>query len=184
MPLLLIPLVILVVMAMWLLLLPLSLWQRYRFGKARRRAWPWMVRLNAWLLLLSVAIFLMTMAITSVWWPGALAYAAAGIGAGALVGALGLWATRFERNAQGLFYTPNAWLILALTLVVAARIGMGFVELWRHWQGAESLALIPVVDHASLFAVAGLLIGYYLAFTWGLRAKLPRPLPRHIRRLP
>lgn len=173
MPLLLIPLVILVVMAMWLLLLPLSLWQRYRFGKARRRAWPWMVRLNAWLLLLSALLFVITMAITSVWWPGALAYAAAGVGAGLLVGAIGLWATRFERSPQGLFYTPNPWLILALTLVVAARIGMGFVELWRYWQGRESLALIPVVDHASLFSVAGLLIGYYLVFTWGLRAKLP-----------
>lgn len=174
MPLLLIPLLILVVLALWLLLLPLSLWQRYRFGKARRRAWPWLVKLNSWVLLVSATVFLVSMAITSVWWPGALAYAMAGLAAGLLVGGLGLALVHFERTPQGLFYTPNAWLILALTLLVTARIAMGFVELWRYWQGRQSLAMIPVLDHASLFAVAGLLIGYYLVFTWGLRRKLPR----------
>ncbi|RZA12584.1 MAG: hypothetical protein EOP02_30005 [Proteobacteria bacterium] len=86
----------------------------------------------------------------------------------------GLWLTHFESTPQGLFYTPNAWLILLLTLLVTARILMGFVEVWRYWQGRESLAMIPVLDHASLFAVAGLLIGYYLSYTWGLRRRLPR----------
>ncbi len=172
MPLLILPLAILFVLAFWLLLLPLSLWQRYRFGKARRRAWPWLVRFNAWGLLLSAVVYLATMAITNYWWPGALGYAAAGIGAGAALGGMGLLLSRFERAPQGLFYTPNAWLVLALTIVVAARIALGFVELWRHWQGRESLAMIPVIDHASLFAVAGLLIGYYLVYTWGLRSRL------------
>ena len=57
MPLLIVPLVILVLLVLWLLLLPLSLWQRYRMGKARRRAWPWMVKLNCWMLLLSACVF-------------------------------------------------------------------------------------------------------------------------------
>lgn len=184
MPLLLLPLAILILLALWLVLLPLSLWQRYRFGKARRRAWPWLVRANAWMLLLSVVVFLGSMAITSYWWPGALAYAAAGLGAGVLLGVTGLLTSRFERSAQGLFYTPNAWLVLTLTVIVAARIGMGFIELWRYWQGGQSLALIPAFEHASLFSVAGLLLGYYLVFYWGLRSKLPRPLPPHMRRLP
>lgn len=184
MPLLLIPLAILVVLALWLLLLPLSLWQRYRFGKARRRAWPWLVRVNAWTLLLSAGVYLGVMGITSYWWTGAFTYAAAGLAAGLGLGVAGLLLSRFERTPQGLFYTPNAWLILALTLVVAARIAMGFVELWRYWRGGESLSLVPIVDHASLFAVAGLLIGYYLSFTWGLRSKLPRALPPNMRRLP
>ena len=54
---------------------------------------------------------------------------------------------------------------------------MGFVEMWRYWQGREALSIIPVLDHASLFAVAGLLIGYYLSYTWGLRRRLPPRLP-------
>lgn len=174
MPLLIVPIVILALLALWLLLLPLSLWQRYRLGKARRKAWPWLVKLNSWLLLLSVCVFVASMALTNVWWPGALGYALAGIGIGLATGIIGLWLSRYETTPQGFFYTPNPWLVLTLTLLVAARIAMGFVEMWRYWQGREALSVIPVLDHASLFAVAGLLIGYYLSYTWGLRRRLPR----------
>lgn len=174
MPLLIIPLLVLLMLATWLLLLPLSLWQRYRHGRARRKAWPWAVRLNEWMLLVSLLLFLAGMALTSLWWPGALLYATGGLGIGLLVGMAGLGLSRFEHTPQGLFYTPNAWLVLALTLLVAARIAMGFVELWRYWQGRDALAMVPALDHASLFSVAGLLLGYYLAYTWGLRRRLPR----------
>jgi hypothetical protein len=174
MPLLIVPLVILVLLVLWLLLLPLSLWQRYRLGKARRKAWPWLVKLNSWLLLFSVCVFVASMALTNVWWPGALGYALTGIGIGLVTGIIGLWLSRYENTPQGFFYTPNPWLALTLTLLVATRIAMGFVEMWRYWQGREALSIIPVLDHASLFAVAGLLIGYYLSYTWGLRRRLPR----------
>ncbi len=174
MPLLIVPLVILILLVLWLLLLPLSLWQRYRLGKARRRAWPWMVKLNAWALLFSACVFLASMALTNFWWPGALGYALAGLGIGLGAGIPGLWLSRFENTAQGLFYTPNPWMALGLTLLVAARIAMGLVEMWRHWQGREALSIIPALDHASLFAVAGLLIGYYFSYAWGLRRRLPR----------
>jgi len=174
MPLLILPLIVLVLLLLWLVLLPLSLWQRYRLGKARRKAWPWLVKLNSWLLLASSGVLLVSMAVTNIWWPGAFVYALAGLGIGLVIGFAGLWLTRFEATPQGLFYTPNAWLILLLTLLVTARIAMGFVEMWRYWQGKQALAMIPVLDHASLFAVAGLLIGYYLVYTWGLRRRLPR----------
>ena len=174
MPLLILPLVVLVLLVLWLVTLPLLLWQRYRVGKARRRAWPWLVRFNSMLLLVSAGVFLLLMGLTNLWWPGALAYASAGVGIGLVAGVAGLWLSRFEYTPQGLFYTPNAWLILALTLLVTARILMGFVEMWRYWQGTTALSLIPVLDHASLFAVAGLLVGYYLAYNWGLRRRLPR----------
>ena len=174
MPLLIVPLVVLVLLLLWLVLLPLSLWQRYRLGKARRKAWPWLVKLNSWLLLVSSVVLLVSMAVTNIWWPGAFVYAFAGWGIGLVTGFSGLWLTRFEATSQGLFYTPNAWLILLLTLLVTVRIAMGFVEMWRYWQGKQALAMIPVLDHASLFAVAGLLIGYYFVYTWGLRRRLPR----------
>ena len=177
MPLLIIPLVILAVLALWLLLLPIALWQRYRAGRARRRAWPWVVSLNTVLLPLSAALFLVGMAVTGLWWPGALAYASAGVAAGLLTGLLGLALARFEYVPQGLFYTPDAWLVLALTLLVAARVAMSAVELWRYWRGGDALALLPVLDHATLFSVAGLLIGYYMAFNWGLRRRLRRAGP-------
>ena len=55
MPLLLIPLLVMGAVALWALLLPFALIQRYRHGKARRRIQGWVVHVNAWLLLLSVA---------------------------------------------------------------------------------------------------------------------------------
>lgn len=174
MPLLIVPLLILVLLALWLLLLPLSLWQRYRMGRARRRALPWLVKLNAWLLSGSALLFLASMAVAGLWWPGATSYALAGLGAGLVTGMAGLWLSRFEYTPQGLYYTPNAWIALALVLLVAARIVMGVVEMWRHWQGREALSMLPTFEHASLFAVAGLLLGHYLVYGWGLRRRLPR----------
>lgn len=48
--LLLIPLLVIGLFALWVVLLPVSIFQRYRFGKARRRVQPLFVRANAWLL--------------------------------------------------------------------------------------------------------------------------------------
>lgn len=174
MPLLIVPLVVLVLLVLWLLLLPLSLWQRYRYGKARRMARSWLVALNAWGLLLSVVVFLTVSAISEVWWPGSLGYAAAGIGIGAVVGGLGLAITRFDITPQGLFYRPNPWLTLALTLLIAGRVAMGFVQVYRQWRGGEAESFLAALDHASLLAVAGLLLGYYLAYAWGLKWRLAR----------
>ena len=172
MPLLLIPLLIGLLLLAWLLLLPLSLWQRYRLGKLRRRAWPWRVKLNAWLLSLSTLLFVAGAWASGHWWPGALRHAALGLAAGVALGCFGIWLSRFERTPRGLYYTPNAWLSLLLTAIVATRIALGAVEMWRRWQDAAALSWIPPFEHASLFAVAGLLLGHYLAYQWGLRWRL------------
>jgi len=174
MPLLIIPLLLLAMLVLWLVLLPLSLWQRYRHGKTRRMARPWLVTLNAWSLLLSVVIFLAVSAISAVWWPGSLSYAAAGIGVGIIIGGLGLAITRFEIMPQGLFYRPNPWLTLALTLLIAGRIVMGFVQVYRQWRGGEAESFLAALDHASLLSVAGVLLGYYLMYAWGLKWRLAR----------
>ena len=54
--LLLLPLLILAIMALWAVLLPISLIQRYRLGRKRRRVIAWANSLNAWLLLVSLAL--------------------------------------------------------------------------------------------------------------------------------
>ncbi len=173
MPLLLIPLLLLGVMLLYLIVLPLSLLQRYRSGRARRRVQSWVVGANAWMLLLSTAGFLLGAWISGRWIADALTHALLGLATGGLLGLLGLALTRFERGPGGGFYTPNRWLVMALTLVVAGRIAFGF---WHAWQWTRSGA-----DHASwlaqqggLLAVGGLLLGHYLAYTWGLRARIGR----------
>lgn len=171
MPWLLIPLLLVAIFALWALLLPFALLQRYRHGKARRRAQPLAVRINAWMLLGSMPLFVLGAWVSSRWIAGAATFALAGMGAGLAIGVVGLWLSRFEARPQGLYYTPPAWLVLALTGLVAARIALGIWQAFQRWHGGGGLPAM-LADHASLFAVGGLLLGYYLAYAWGLKRRL------------
>ena len=171
MPLLwLLPLLLVLLIVLWMLLLPIALCQRYRSGKARRPAVAWAVRLNAWLVLVSTVIFLASAWLAGHWIDAALEYAAAGLATGMLAGIAGLALTRFEAEAQGLFYTPNRWLILALTAIVAGRIVLGMIRVLQSWSAGGHAAWLS--QQGSLLAVGGLLAGYYLAYTWGLHFRL------------
>lgn len=175
MPLLLLPIALLGIALLWALLLPLGLWQRYRRGHARRVAVPWAVRLNGRLLLASAGLFLCGAWVAGHWIGAALPHAAIGMAAGIGVGIIGLGLTRFEPSGSGrdarLYYTPNRWLVLCLTLVVAARIGFGLLQAVQWWDGDSTGWL---ARQGSLLAVGGLLLGHYLAYTWGLRRRLER----------
>ncbi|MBW3549282.1 MAG: DUF1453 domain-containing protein [Proteobacteria bacterium] len=167
MPLLLIPLLMAGVLALWALLLPLALIQRYRRGKLRRRARAWAAAINSALLLASALVLLVSAWVLDHWIALALAYAAVGLALGVVVGIVGLWLTRFEVTPSGLYYTPNRWLVLAVTLIVALRIAYGLVRAWQWWQ-LDGGAAHWLVAQGSLLAVGGLLIGHYLAYTFGL----------------
>ena len=172
--LLLLPVLVVAVFALWVLLLPLALLQRYRHGRARRRAQGWAVRVNAWLLALSALLLLLGAWIGSRWIDDALREAAIGLAAGIAVGIAGLWASRFEATPQGLYYTPNRWLVLALTSLLALRIVFGLWLGWRHWQPAQVSEWSTWLDRGGLLAVAAVLLGYYLAYTVGLLRRIDR----------
>lgn len=176
MPLLLLPFLLLALLALVPLLWPLGLWQRYRSGRSRRRARPGWVAFNAFGLLLSSALFLVGAAVGGVWIDGAAWHAAAGLLAGGALGVLGLRLARFEAGNGRLHYTANAWLVLALTLLVAARVALAAWQAWhRAWEGVPAPVPWPWLgDPASLWTIGGLLLGYHLAFAWGLRRKLRR----------
>jgi hypothetical protein len=170
--LLLLPVLVVVLVGLWLLLLPLALWQRYRRGHARRRAVGWVAAVNAWSLLVSALVFAGGAALTGLWVEGALPYALGGLAAGALAGMLGLALTRFEATPQGIYYTPNRWLVLALMLVVLARLAWGGYRMQQAWAGDAHAAWLS--QQGQVLAVGGLLLGHYLAYAWGLRRRLPR----------
>jgi hypothetical protein len=91
----------------------------------------------------------------------------AGLGLGALLGRFGLGKTRFEATPTGLFYTPNAHLGIALSLLFVARIIYRVVEVYAVEpdvpHGAHDFASSPLT-----LAVFGLLAGYYIAYAIGL----------------
>lgn len=168
--LLLLPLVVLLMVGLWALLLPVALVQRYRTGRARRRAVRWAMGLNGALLLVSTVVFVFTAWLSGHWVELAMPYAAGGWVAGVLVGLAGVALTRVEREAQASYFTPNRWLVLGLTLVVALRIGAGLVHAWQAWRADAHAAWLS--QQGSLLAVGGGLLGYYLAYNWGMRRRL------------
>ncbi len=178
MPLLLaLPLALLVFMALMLLLLPLSLWQRFRSGSARRPARAWLVTLNLWLTLASTVLFVVFALVASLWWPGAWWQSGLGLLAGMALGMLGYALTRFETTPVALYYKPNTWLVLALTALVLARLVAGLAQGWQVSVNGQPWPLEGWLSHASLLAVAALLLGYAGMYA----ALLQRRLQRHLR---
>lgn len=169
MPLIVLPLAILIVIAVSVLLLPWSVLQRYRAGTARRRARIWVALLNVLGMGLSAGIFLTTTAITSVWIHGAFAYSITGFAAGCALGLLGLWLTSWEQSCNALYYTPNRWLVLAVTVTVAVRLGYGFWRSWHAWHNAAPADSWMIASGLSGSLGAGaLVLGYYLIFWTGV----------------
>lgn len=148
MPLLLLAVVLLAIFALLLLLWPLALWNRYRVGTSRRRPPRWLTRLNAWLIPASALVFLGGMGIAQLFVAHAFPYAALGVLAGLAVGALGWTLTRVEHRPGQVWYTPNRWLVLALTLVVVARVFAGIWQAWERMRGdtAALAAWVPWVS--------------------------------------
>jgi hypothetical protein len=157
------------------LLMPLSLVMRYRTGTTRRPARAWIATLNAVTLSVSAVFLLMGAALSSLWVPWAFTYAVAGFTIGCLLGTLGLWISRWETSSGSLYYTPNTWLVLALTLLVASRIVYGVWRAWHAWRVTPADASwLAQSGAAGSLAVGALVLGYYLAYWLGVRRSARR----------
>ena len=156
-------------------LLPVSLVQRYRLGTARRPARGWVISINLAAIGISIGLFLLSSAITSAWVPQAFAYTLAGLAVGSLLGLVGLALTRWETTRPALYYTPNRWLILAITLLVTARVLFGFWRSWQAWRaGLEYTSWIAASGVAGSLAAGAIVLGYYFMYWLGVRRRLKR----------
>lgn len=169
--LLLIPALLAALFVVWVLLFPLAIIQRYRHGKARRRVQPWAVRVNAWLLAFSTLLFIAFAGVMERWVDAALSDAGIGLAVGGAAGLVGLALDRFEATSQGIFRTPNRWLVLGLSLLVAARIGIG---LWLAWSDEPSTNASALLSRGGLLGVGGVLLGYAALTGWGLHFRVAR----------
>jgi hypothetical protein len=180
-PLLIIPVLVVLVV---IVLIPVGIVQRYRAGTKRQRARGWLVTINIVGLSISAAIFLTAAALTNVWVPDALLYAAAGLAGGALLGLLGLAITKWEAGLDALHYTPNRLLVLTLTLVITARILYGFSRAWSSWRaGMSGESWFVEAGVAGAMAAGAVVIGYYLVYWLGVRRQLRRHDGRTLRRI-
>ena len=156
--------------------MPLLLVLRYRAGTMRRRGRKWAATFNLLSLLLSAALFLWVAAMTTLWVPEAFTYSFAGLAGGCVLGLLGLALTRWEPSPQALYFTPNRWLVLLITLAVTARLLYGLWRIWNAWRNAGANdSWVAAAGIAGSMAVGAIVIGYYLAYSAGVRWRL-----RHI----
>jgi hypothetical protein len=158
-------------------LMPLTLVQRYRVGTARRMARGWLATLNAVGFVVSAVILLVSAAFTNIWLPHAFVYTLAGLAAGCLLGAIGLAISRWEPTPGSLHYTPNRWLVLALTLVISSRLIYGMWRSWHAWHArVDDTSWLAASGAAGSLAAGAVVLGYYLAYWIGLRWRIGRHL--------
>ena len=104
-----------------------------------------------------------------------LAGAVVGIG----LGLLGTRLTKFEATPAGLFYTPNAHLGIALSLLLVLRLGYRFVMLQASGGHADPQSM-QIGSSPLTMAIFGTLAGYYVTYAIGLlrwRAQVTTQLP-------
>ena len=94
-----------------------------------------------------------------------IAWLAAGMTGGAELSVLGLKLTRFERTAEGLFYTPNGILGVSLVVLFVGRILYRAIEVYA--LSAANTFTAFAVSSVTL-GIFGLLAGYYLGYAVGL----------------
>jgi hypothetical protein len=149
-----------------LALLPLVAWRIYmRFRRmiGRQR----LSRVRPWITLAIFSTVLVLLAYAARAHAERLGWLAAGLAAGGLLAAYGLRLTRFEPTPQGLFYTPNAYLGIALSLLFFGRLVYRVTEVYAISTAASptpsSFASSPLT-----LATFGLIAGYYVTYAAGL----------------
>jgi hypothetical protein len=151
----------------FLVLIPLLAWRLYSRFKRMVGRQP-MSRVRPWITLVVFPLIIAMLGAATLSRPQGLWLLVAGLLAGALLGIFGITKTRFETTAQGLFYTPNAHLGIALSLLFVARIAFRLVQVFTAdpqamQHGPNDFARSPLT-----LCVFGLLAGYYVAYAIGL----------------
>lgn len=178
MPLIPVAVALLVILAL-VLAMPLLLVQRYRIGTARRVGRGWLATLNLVMIGLSAGLFLWAAAVTNFWVPEAFTYSLMGLMGGGILGLIGLLLTRWEETPRALYYTPNRWLVLGITLAVAMRLLYGLWRGWHAWRATgHDSSWLAASGAAGSLGVGAVVIGYYLSYAVGISRHLRRPRKR------
>ena len=139
------------------------LYSRVRRMIGRQRLTRW----RPWFTVGFFPLILMLLLLASLAHPVNLATLLAGVAAGVVLGVYGLSLTAFEETPQGLYYTPSAYLGIALSLLFIGRIGYRLMQAYAA-VGASSPTPADFVRSPLTLAIFGTLAGYYIAYAIGL----------------
>jgi hypothetical protein len=120
-----------------------------------------------WITVVVFALALVLILATSLLHPMTAAAVTAGAAVGVALGLLGTRLTRFEATPAGLFYTPNAHLGIALSLLLVLRIGYRVVALAMMGKNLDPQSM-QFGSSPLTMALFGTLAGYYVTYAIGL----------------
>jgi hypothetical protein len=120
-----------------------------------------------WITIIVFPLLLLTILAGALYQPINAAALLLGCGFGAGLGRYGTRLTKFEATPAGLFYTPNAHLGIALSLLFLFRLGYRFLRLHTSGQGFDPNSLQMNGSPLTL-ALFGTLAGYYVTYAVGL----------------
>ncbi|MEJ6020687.1 hypothetical protein [Ramlibacter sp. PS4R-6] len=155
----------------WLVLVPLIAWRMVvRFRRLTQR--QKLSRVRPWVTLTLFPLLLWLLAMTAFVPPGPpqpfkLVWLAAGLAIGGALAVYGLKRTQFEAiPGDGLYYTPDARLGIALSALFVARLAWRLGELALH--GTDASQGPQFVLSPWTLAPVGMFSGYFMAYAAGL----------------
>ena len=140
------------------------LYSRYRRLVSRQKSHAW----RHWTAAIFFPSILALLAVTSLVHPMAEVALGGGIAIGVVLSYVGLRSTRFESTPEGLYFTPNARIGIALSLLLAARIAYRFYEMSTMQVTARSGQMQDFTRSPLTLALVGMLLAYYAAYAIGL----------------
>lgn len=150
--------------------IPLILWRIYariRRNIGRQRSRPW----RHWLGLTFFPLLVLLFTLAALTRPLAEGALWGGVAAGVALAIAGLRLTRFERTEDGFFYTPNAYIGVALSLLLVGRILYRMAQLYGIAGPAYTTGTAANQDFARsplTLLIFGMVAGYYAMYGAGL----------------
>jgi len=123
--------------------------------------------LRPWITIVVFPLILASFLFVSLAYPMTLVALSVGAAVGIALGLVGTRLTRFEATPAGLFYTPNAHLGIALSLLLVVRIGYRVVMLQLGGQNVDPQSM-QLGNSPLTMAIFGTLAGYYVTYAIGL----------------
>ncbi len=154
-----------------LVLMPLLVWRIYSrlkrmMGRSRSQLW----RHASMAIVLPLLLAALALALTQSAQLDLLALSCLGAAtlAGAWLGVWGIKLTRFESTDNGLFFTPNVHLGLAVTMLFIARLLYRAMELYVNSRAVVPAPLQDFSENPLTLLALGLVAGYYAVYGAGL----------------
>lgn len=141
---------------------PIIVWRMYsrikrNIGRQQLSKW------RPWLTMTLFPLLVLLISFGAVSQPLKLLAMAGGIVTGALLGVFGTRHTKFENTPEGIFYTPNAHIGIALSVIFFGRIVYRIFQVYPDGQTNPADLSTPLT-----LSIFGLLAGYYVTYAIGL----------------